>query len=205
MAINNAFTAPPSVPEENQNSGTFEQLVGNALSNVVSVGEDNNYYVNGARAILSIHNQPFGYAFAVSYNIQMASEENWTIDDWTPYEIAPTKISVSGTIGSFHLAGKSPGKTHIHPNVLSFMMHKYISIDIRDRGTNQTIFKTNKAMITGKQQNITAGELSTITLTFKAVGWADDVTPNYPGGYSSDSLSAIQDMVDAVSPFTNSF
>jgi hypothetical protein len=205
MAVDNAFKNPPAVPQQNQNTGTFEQLVGNALSDVVSIGPNNNYYVNGARAILSIHNEPFAFAFSVSYNIQMQSEENWTIDDWTPYEIMPTKILVSGTIGSFHLAGKSPAKTHIHPNVLSFMMHKYISIDVRDRGTNQTIFRTDKAMITGKQQAITAGELSTITLSFKAIGWADDVIPNYPSGYSSDSVAGIQDLVDAISPFTNNF
>jgi hypothetical protein len=111
--------------------------------------------------------------------------EIWTIDDWTPFELAPNKITVDGTLSMFHIPGKSPTRQLVQANVLSFLFHKHITIHIEDQMTGQTIFTTEKAVITSRKQSLHAGELSTIELTWKAIGWVDDITPAYPVGYNN--------------------
>ena len=44
--------------------------------------------------------------------------------------------------------------------------------------------KTNKAVITNRSQNLQAGELSTIQLSWKALGWVDELVPSEPQGTS---------------------
>lgn len=144
----------------------------------------NNFarYMTGARAIIKVNGKLFGFAFGVTYNIATPHEEIWTIDDWTPYELAPQRLSVNGTLGMFHIPGKGPTKQLVQANVLSFLMHKYITIEITDQMTGQKIFKTNRAVITNKSQMLNAGDISTIQLTWKAIGWIDELTPSFPVG-----------------------
>jgi hypothetical protein len=124
----------------------------------------------------------FGFAFGVTYNISTPAEENFTIDDYTAYELMPGKVTVSGTLGMFHIPGKGPTAQLVQANLLSYLMHRYITIEISDQMTGQKIFKTERAVITNKSQTLTAGDISTIQLTWKAIGWIDEFTPNLPQG-----------------------
>jgi hypothetical protein len=147
-------------------------------------------YMTGARAIIKVNDKLFGFAFAVSYSINTEYQENNTIDDYVAYELMPTRISVNGTLSMLHVPGKGPTAEGqlIQANVLSFLMHKYITIEISDQMTGQVLFKTNKAVITNKQQSLQAGELSTIQLSWKALGWVDELgVPYTPGGAEGDA------------------
>lgn len=142
-------------------------------------------FFHGSRAIIKLNgnDKPFGFAFGVTINIQTHHEEIWTIDDYTPYELAPTRIQVSGTLSMFHVPGRGPSAELVQANVLSFLFHRYITLEVRDAGTDLTLFKSNRVMITSRSQSIAAGELSTIQLQWKAVGWLDELLPNYPKSY----------------------
>ncbi len=166
-------------------SAVAGDLLDNSLGAISPFNEFGKYFT-GSRAIIKINDKLFGFAFSVNYSINTSQDEIWTIDDYTPFELAPKKITVEGTIGMFHIPGKGPTRQFVQSNVLSFLFHKYITIDIQDQTTGQTIFKTEKAVITSKSQNINAGELSRITLQWKAIGWSDDITPAYPQGHSGD-------------------
>ena len=173
---NNKFGADPAgVPNANS-------VVDNALSNVQSIFSitPHGKYATGARTTIRINGKLAAFAFSVSWKIDLAQDEVWTVDDWTPYEYAPKRITVEGTIGGFHIPGKGPTKTNIVANMLSFMFHKYITIEVRDRSTDNLLFKTNKAVITSYGENIQAERLGQITLNFKAIGWADERDPAYP-------------------------
>lgn len=185
--VKNAFT----------DSGTLTGAVGGVADSLLNsaVGASsplNNYarYMTGARAIIKVNGKLFGFAFGVNYNIVTAHDEVWTIDDWTPYELAPQRVSVNGTLGLFHIPGKGPTRELVQANVLSFLMHKYITIEITDQMTGQKIFKTERAVITSKSQTLQAGDISTIQLTWKAVGWLDELTPSYPDGADGQSNAA---------------
>lgn len=185
-AIDNAITE----------AGTLTGAIGNAADSLINsavgaVSPFNNFgkYLTGSRAIIKINDNLFGFAFGVTFNIQTQAVEVNTIDDWTPYELAPTRISVSGTLSMFHIPGKSPTRELVQANVLSFLFHKYITISISDQTTGQKIFETKKAIVTGRRQTIQAGELSTITLEWKAIGFVDDITPFWPDDYDGQTAN----------------
>jgi hypothetical protein len=175
--IKNAF-------DDSISTTVAEQLLNSAVG---ASSPLNNYarYMTGSRAVIKVNGKLFGFAFAVNYNISTAADENWTIDDPTPYELMPSRLQVSGTLGMFHIPGKGPTKELVQANLYSYLMHKYITIEISDQMTGQKIFKTDRAMITGKTQSLVAGEISTIQLTWKAIGWIDELTPNLPDGADS--------------------
>ena len=164
-----------------------EDLLGNSAFGGILSAKPMGRYFTGARCVIKINGDLAGFAFAVSWRINTQQEEIWTIDDYTPYEIAPKRVTVEGTIGMFHIPGKGPSKELIQSNVLSFMFNKYITIEVRDSSTDQLLFKTNKAVVTSRNQDVKAEELSTIQLSWKAIGWADEQFPALPEGALLDS------------------
>lgn len=178
-------------------AGTLTGAIGNAADSLINsavgaLSPFNNFgrYLTGSRAIIKINNKLFGFAFGVTFNITTDAEEINTIDDWTPYELAPSRIRVTGTLSMFHIPGKTPTRELVQANVLSFLFHKYVTIEISDQTTGQKIFKTERAVITGRRQTIQAGEISTITLDWKAIGFIDDLTPFWPEGYDQTDTAA---------------
>lgn len=158
-----------------------QDSLGGALGGL-SPFNDFGKYMTGSRAIIKLNDKLFGFAFGVSFNIETLQEEIRTIDDYTAYELAPNQVKVSGTLSMFHIPGKGPTPELIQPNILAFLFHKYITIRIEDQTTGQKIFETNRAQIISKRQSLRAGELSTIELQWKALGWTDQQKPFYPDG-----------------------
>lgn len=167
----------------------------------------NNFgrYLSGSRAVIKVNGKLFGFAFAVSFNIKTMNEEINTIDDWIPHELAPKRILVDGTLSMFHIPGKTPTSEMVQANVLSFLFHQYITIDITDQTTNQTIFRTERAVVTSRSQSVQAGELSTMTLEWKALGWVDDIKPFWPTGFDPDKEGANSDTTASLPDLSTQF
>lgn len=176
-----------------------------AVGNILSVAP-NSKYITGGRCIIKINGRLAGFAFAISWNIKTEQDEIYTIDDWMPYEMAPKRVSVDGTIGMFHIPGKDPGNMLIQSNVLSFMFHRYITLEVRDNKTNKLLFFTNSAVITSRQESVNAEEINKISLSWKAVGFRDAKTPAYPRGIATDKEGKVRKStsfgpITLVSPF----
>lgn len=174
--VKNAFTE--AIP----GAGLAESLLQSAGGAIVPIGISR--YMSGGRAIIKVNDKLFGFAFGVNYNINTEYVENNTIDEYVAYELMPTRITVNGTLSMFHVPGKGPTRSLVQANVLSYLMHRYITIEITDQHTGEIIFNTKKAVITSKSQSLQAGELSTIQLTWKAIGWVDELVPSLPEGAS---------------------
>lgn len=137
-------------------------------------------FMSGARTVLKINGRVVGFAFSVSWNIQTDAREIYTIDDVLPHEIAPTKISVEGTLGLLQIPGRSPQNERIQSDSLAFLSNKYITIEIRDSSSGELIFKADKAIVTNQQSQINADDMATTTLNWKAVGWQSETPPEPP-------------------------
>ncbi|MDQ6989347.1 MAG: hypothetical protein Q9M19_05640 [Mariprofundaceae bacterium] len=142
-------------------------------------------YLTGARVTLRINKKLAGFAFGITWKIDTQQMEINTIDDYLPAEIAPTRIHVSGSISSLHIPGQSPTKELSQSNVLSFLAHKYITIEARDSQTDELLFYTTKAVITSRQEDLQAGQLAKMTLQFMAIGWLDELVPTLPEGINT--------------------
>ena len=134
-------------------------------------------YMTGARTVLKVNGKLIGYAFSVSWSCQTEGTEIFTIDDPVAWEIAPRRISVSGSLGLFQIPGQSPQAELIQSDVASFLMNRYISIEIRDSATDTIMFKTNKAQITGQQSDLNSEQMGRTVLQWHAVGWQVEGPP----------------------------
>src|ERR1035437_7254016 len=103
-------------------------------------------FVSGARCTLKINGNLVGFAFDISWTINTMVTEINTIDDYLPYELAPQRVTVEGTISALHIPGASASTLNWQPTVLSFLFGPYISIEARDSATGRLIFATDKAM-----------------------------------------------------------
>lgn len=137
-------------------------------------------YASGARTILRINGEIVGFAFSINWTIRTEGKEIRTVDDYLPTEIVPNTVSVSGSIGAFHIPGASPTKKQYMANLLSFPFHKYITIEVRDSQTDNLLFFTNRAQIVGRSEQLQAEQLGSMNLEFKAIGWLDEITPEIP-------------------------
>lgn len=140
-------------------------------------------YASGARCILKINKKLVGFAFGISWRCETAYTEIQTIDDPEPAELAPQRISVEGTISALHIPGISATTELFQPNLLSFLFHKYIVIEVRDSKTDALLFYTDKAVIVSKTEDIRVDSLANVTLAFRAIGWKDEKSPEKPAGF----------------------
>ncbi len=184
--------------------GALEEDVISLGSSLANIGTSSHKYMTGSRAVIKVNGKLLGFAHSASYRINTDYVENNTIDDFTPYELMPTRITVSGQLGMFHIPGKGVTKELIQSNILSFLHHRYIGITIRDRKTDNLIFQTEKAVITEKYEELKAGELTSVVLTFKAIGWVDEMVPAFPSGHDGgeqESGGLIDDIGGAIKDF----
>jgi hypothetical protein len=139
-------------------------------------------YLSGARCVLRVNGKIIGFAFAISWDIKTSVTEINTIDDYMPYELAPQRIEVTGAISGFRIPGSGPSIMLIQTDIESFLHQRYIDIEVRDSQTDNLIFLANKALITSRTENIKIDQLADMTLSFKAIGWADERSPKRPDG-----------------------
>jgi hypothetical protein len=142
-------------------------------------------YFTGARCIIRINGALAGFAFGIQWKIETSQDEINTIDDYFPYEYAPKRCRVEGTISCFHIPGRGATAEDIQPTALSFLFQRYITIEVRDSQTDNLLFMTTKAVITSRVEDVRAENLATASLSFKAIGWLDEKKPDFPGGHDA--------------------
>lgn len=154
-------------------------------------------FVSGARCVLKVNNRLIGFAFNISWKIDTINDEIWGIDDYLPQDIAPNKIMVEGTLSSFHAPGYGPDIEYMQANVLSFLFHKYITIEVRDSATDWLLLYVPKAVVTTRRSDIRAETLATISLGWKAIGYQGEVEPSFPEGATEELKAETVDPVPA--------
>lgn len=159
-------------------------------------------YASGARTVLKINGRPCGFAFGVSWRITTMVTEIQTIDDYFPAELTPQRISVDGTISALHIPGQGIGTQLWQPDALNFLFQQYIAIEVRDSATDQLLFYTSKAMITSRQEDIRVDQLANVQLSFKAIGFQDERTPERAENVNRPQLTqnAPDSLIDTAAP-----
>lgn len=172
----------------------FDQNLTDSLGSILSLRPQAKY-MTGARTIIRVNGNIVAFAFQVTWNVRTEGTEINTIDDPLPWEIAPRKIEVSGTLGMFQVPGQSPQVQTIQSDVGSFLMNRYITIEVKDSSTDSIIFRAGSAMITGQQSELTSDQIGRTTLTWKAVGWQAENPPSTP----KDQLKTDDDVESSMS------
>lgn len=131
-------------------------------------------YLSGARCVLRVNSKIIGFATSISWEIKTSAMDIITIDDYLPYEIAPQRIEITGSISGFRIPGSGPSYSLIQSDVISFLHQRYIDIEVRDSQTDNIIFVTKKAMVVSRSEHIRIDQLADMSLSFRAIGWADE-------------------------------
>lgn len=171
------------MPGFNNKPNTGTQLADNLATNVSGIfsTKPSARYASGARTILKINGKITGFAFGVSWKIVTNVTEVQTIDDYFPYELAPQRVTVEGSLSALHIPGQSAGTELWQPDSLNFLFQQYITIEVRDIN-DQLLFYTAKAMITSRSEDIRVDALSNVQLTWKAIGFQDERKPELAQG-----------------------
>ena len=186
------------------NPSIIERVGQNALSNLDGIFslKPMAKYLSGARCVLRLNGKIAGFAFGISWKIATDAIEVNTIDDYLPYELAPSRISVSGTISAFRIPGSGPGTLMLQPDILAFLHQRYVDIEVRDSQTDNLIFQTKRALITSRTENITAENMAQMTMDFRAIGFADERTPQIPSGVGgqvdTNGTNPLENLIDKV-------
>lgn len=144
-------------------------------------------YASGARTVLKINGRLCGFAFGISWRITTQVTEINTIDDYMPYELAPQRLTVEGAMSALHIPGQSAGTELWQPDALNFLFGQYIQIEVRDSATDQLLFFTDKAMITSRLEDVRVDQLSSVQLTWRAIGFQDERRPEFAENYDKSS------------------
>ena len=137
----------------------------------------------GARAILKIANNLIVFATNVQYSITTEYKEIQGVDNSLPEELAPTKISVTVRCTSLRVPQESASVLALQPTILNHLQQKYLSIELLDRGTNETILYVPKAMLVERSGIVATRQMANETWVLKGIGYWDERPPQ---GASND-------------------
>jgi hypothetical protein len=141
-------------------------------------------YSSGARTLLKVNGKLCGFAFGISWRINTQVTEINTVDDYMPYELAPQRLTVEGTMSALHIPGQSAGSELWQPDSINFLFNQYIQIEVRDSESDKLLFFTNKAMVVSRQETIQVDQLSNVQLAWRAIGYQDERPPELAEGYN---------------------
>jgi hypothetical protein len=144
-------------------------------------------YLTGARTVLKINGNAVAFAFSVTWSVKTEVTEINTIDDPMPWELAPRRIEVTGTLGLFQLPGQSPQALRYQSDIAAFLANKYISIEVRDSASDAVIFRAGSAMVTGQQSEVNSEQVARTLLTWRAIGWQAE---NAPVKFTNEELQS---------------
>lgn len=125
--------------------------------------------LTGAHVKLYINNKVYNVVQSISLSVDYGETEIYGIDAAYPQEIAPTKVSVRGSVNGLRL--KLSGglqASNLRPLFTDVAASPYISIRIQDRDSQEDILFIPNAKVTRESHSIATK--STYKLSFDFVG-----------------------------------
>lgn len=125
--------------------------------------------LTGAHIKLYINNQVYKVVQSITLTIDYGEQEIYGIDAAHAQEIAPTRLSVRGSVQGLRV--KNSGglqASNMRPLFIDLLASPYISIRIQDRSTSEDILYIPQAKVS--QESHTAATKSTYKMNFNFVG-----------------------------------
>jgi hypothetical protein len=146
----------------------------------------------GARAIVKINNELMVYALAVQYQVVTEYKPIQGIDNPLPEELAPVNIEVSCILTNLRVPRQSASILALQPTMLNLMHQGYVSIEIRDRVTNDVMLYIPKAMLIKRTGAISARATGGETWFFVGIGYWDERDPEKASVGVSNSPNLVE-------------
>jgi len=134
------------------------------------------------------------FATKVQYSVQTQFHEISTIDNSLPEELAPGNIVVEVRCTSFRVPKESASALAIQPTILNHLQQQYVSIEIRDRGTDDTMLFIPKAMLVDRTGVVEARRLANEIWTLRGIGYWDERPPEGAVEGADDFVNGISNL-----------
>ena len=128
----------------------------------------------GARAVVSGNGAEWGAGFVLNYNLDTARNEIDVVDNELPVELAPGRVRVDVSIQIYRLPDNDPVTEGFAPpgdGSSDYTEFKYLTLEFRDKVTDQTILYVPKASIVNRSGGGSAESLIVETIRFKGIGF----------------------------------
>ena len=133
--------------------------------------------MTGARAVLKLNGKIIALCNNVSYDISMDWTEIRGIDELIPNDLAPNSFSVKGSMSIYRVPNKSPIGEFLSQDMFRGIIWPYSTIELRDKRTDEIIFKIPRAAISSRGESFSKGQLTSTNLSFIGIGFRDEITP----------------------------
>lgn len=150
---------------------------------------------SGARAILKIDGNLMAFATSVSYTIDTTYKEIQGVDNSLPDELVPETIRVELTCTNLRVPKESASVLALQPTILNHLHQKYLSVEIRDRGTDDVLLYIPKALLVQRSGVIGSRALANETWVLKGIGYWDERPPEKAKeGATSSLIGGVSDL-----------
>jgi hypothetical protein len=125
--------------------------------------------LTGAHIRLYINNRVYKEVQQITYNVDYGEFPIFGIDSATPQEIAPSKLTVKGSVQGIRIKYSGGLQAYnARPTNVDILSAPYISIRIQDRQSGEDILLLQSAKVTSQQMSI--GAKGTVKLSFSFEG-----------------------------------
>lgn len=125
--------------------------------------------LTGAHIKIYINNQVYKTVQSISLTVDYGEQEIYGIDTLNAQEIAPTRLSVRGSVQGLRVKNSGGLQAqNIRPLFVDLLASPYISIRIQDRSTGEDILYIPQCKVS--QESHVAATKSTYKMNFNFVG-----------------------------------
>jgi len=129
-----------------------------------------NQTLTGALIKLYIGGVLYPEAQSISYTIDYGESEIYGIDSAFPQEIRQTRVSVQGQVSGIRIKASGGIQSRNARTVIKESLQApYVSIQIRDRSTDEIILFIPQAKVTSQSSSISVKSVVTLSFGFKGI------------------------------------
>lgn len=142
--------------------------------------------LSGQRVQVSVNGQSYAFGTVIDYSIDTQVSEFSGIDSVMPTELSPDRLKVGMSLRIFRTIDNDPSAEGIlfqkglsrEDQQQNFALKGYITIEIRDRQTDQTIMFIPRALVSSRSASVDAEGLMTENWNIIGIGFRGTETPS---------------------------
>jgi len=128
-----------------------------------------------AQVLVYINGKLYAKVTGLSLSSATPHREIRGLDSSTPYELAPTTASVSGSVQFLRLLGDGGLEgDRVAVPFASLINEKYFSLLIVERRQNTVLFQAEQCCVTSQELGIPSRGIVTGSFNFTGIAWSND-------------------------------
>lgn len=131
--------------------------------------------LTGARVVCYINGTEYAVVTGAGWQVSYQRKAIYGLDSPTAYEIAPTTVSVTGTLRVLRsvLDGGAEGYGYVaFPK--DIYLEQYVTINLIDRRSDSVLFSANRCSILSQSWEVPSKGLVQGSITFQAIDWSSE-------------------------------